>query len=407
MKNHRQAVKTNIDPIIVLLFGILIIISSLNTSFNEIYKSIGLLTLLTALIVMNVGLLVHLLVKQTIPKAYQSILIFSLIFMLMYLIGILTGSFSARSLIVPFQFMLLINLFIFCSLIKWKLSYIRKIAFVASIYIILSFTWWMVTGIQLPFKAYMGNPNVFGAFTFFLLYFPLLSYIYEQKKIKKTFWLVILFLGLILCFVSMARSIWLSILVGLIVYMLWPIITSTQQKHKRFCLWLIIFAFIGTVLYSKSSTFSKIVEWNQWIYLHTGKTLLSGRDKFWGSLIDAILERPFWGYGGGANLTEIADITLSAHNLYIQIGLQVGIAGLLIFILLLGSIWAIFWKGRNNKTVRLSAAFMAAVIIHQLFEVCLTQNNLTVGLIQWLIMAIGVSVSRNNSDVDIYYKEST
>lgn len=398
---------SNAKPIIILIFGVLIILSSLNTSLNSIYKNIGLLSLLIPLITINVGLLVHLLIKKKIPKSYQYIIVFSLILIAWYLIGVVTNSASIRSLIVPVQIMLMINFFIFCSLINWKITYIKKIAIVVSIYIVFSFIWWISSGMTLPFKAYMGNPNVFGAFTFFLLYFPLLSYASEHKKFKKNMWFLILILGIILCYVSMARSLWLCAFASLLTYMLWPHFIGSSRRYTWFYLWTIILVTCATVTYSKLSAFPKIVELNRWVFANTGKSLLSGRDKFWGSLIDSILERPVLGYGGGADLTDIAGITLSAHNLYIQIGLQVGIIGLVVFLLILASVWEMFWNGRNNKTVRISSAFMVGIIIHQMFEVCLTQNNVTVGLIQWLIMAIGVSASRLESNIDIYFKENT
>lgn len=51
----------------------------------------------------------------------------------------------------------------------------------------------------------------------------------------------------------------------------------------------------------------------------------------------------------------------------------------------------------TRKIIKLSASFLIAVIIHQTFELTFTQNNFGIGLIQWLVILIGLSVDLKTS----------
>jgi len=121
----------------------------------------------------------------------------------------------------------------------------------------------------------------------------------------------------------------------------------------------------------------------------TDKRLLSGRQYIWEILMSYIYIHPIIGYGSGTLPREFINMNLSAHNLYIQIALQVGLSGLFIFIMLLRSIWLTFYIAANNPKVRLAGAFFIGILANQSFEVGLIQNNLSDGLISWLILGIG------------------
>ena len=53
----------------------------------------------------------------------------------------------------------------------------------------------------------------------------------------------------------------------------------------------------------------------------------------------------------------------------------------------------------QNKLVRLSAAGFIAILAHQLFEITLVQNQLSIGLFQWVVIATGAGMTLKNYDV--------
>ena len=122
-----------------------------------------------------------------------------------------------------------------------------------------------------------------------------------------------------------------------------------------------------------------------------GKSLFTGRERLWPFLATLISRHPLLGYGPGALPAAFLDTDRSSHSLYLQISLQSGVFGLVLFLLLMGRIWSFYWVGRDDPIVRLSGAFLTGILVHQTFEVSLTQNELPIGLVQWLILGMGVS----------------
>ena len=70
--------------------------------------------------------------------------------------------------------------------------------------------------------------------------------------------------------------------------------------------------------------------------------------------------------------------------------LQAGIVSLVVLGVTLWSIWLSLYNKRKDTIVRLAGSFLLGALVHEAFEVSLTQNNLTVGIIIWSIIAIGV-----------------
>ena len=107
-----------------------------------------------------------------------------------------------------------------------------------------------------------------------------------------------------------------------------------------------------------------------------------------------IEEEPWWGQGVGFQPEADPQYAgLSAHNLYLQIALQLGYVGVGLFVGFFGAIWASLWRNRRSRMVRLVGAFFIGIIVHESFEVTLTQNNLAIGCIFWLILSFGLNPS--------------
>jgi len=173
-----------------------------------------------------------------------------------------------------------------------------------------------------------------------------------------------------------------------ILYQIW------KKKHKKaYYKWRI------------DETYIKLPRWSHygklesWMLEHTGKSIMSGRADIWGRLINLIDLRPLFGFGPNTVATDVMGRDASSHNLYINMTLQIGYLGLLIFIIILFIIFMKYVFRGNNKLVRLSAAAFIAILAHQLFEITLVQNQLSIGLFQWMVIATGAGMTFKQYDI--------
>ncbi|GEM05799.1 hypothetical protein HMI01_27870 [Halolactibacillus miurensis] len=113
-----------------------------------------------------------------------------------------------------------------------------------------------------------------------------------------------------------------------------------------------------------------------------------------------IAEAPILGHGISTDPNYIESIGTSAHNQYLQIILESGFLGISLFIIFLYQLWLLLRKNQNHFTGMLSSAYLIAFIFYETFEVTLFQNNFNIGLIQWLIITMGVKIIDPKKDGD-------
>src|SRR5699024_586938 len=121
------------------------------------------------------------------------------------------------------------------------------------------------------------------------------------------------------------------------------------------------------------------------------KNLFSGRNEIWNTVIHSILNRPFFGYGVGIRAPDVAETESTTHNMYLQVLLEVGLVGFILFLLFLFSIWYVLNKRLNYFVTKWSACFMLGILVYNNFELTLMLNNYSIAAFQWLIMTIGIS----------------
>ena len=91
--------------------------------------------------------------------------------------------------------------------------------------------------------------------------------------------------------------------------------------------------------------------------------------------------------------TERGGVAKSAHNLFLQFGLQTGVVGLALLALLCASL---IFSVRTRTGVevtpvqRFVATCIVMVIIQNIFEVYLLQNLLSVGICSWILIGMGI-----------------
>lgn len=124
------------------------------------------------------------------------------------------------------------------------------------------------------------------------------------------------------------------------------------------------------------------------------KNFFSGREEVWGMVLGAIKGHELFGLGLAMTPSDVYSTTYSSHNLYLQTLLQSGALGLcLIVAVLLLILHRITWG--KTWSAYVGSALIVALLVHECFEVALTQNNFTYGLMYWALLAIALSRSRS------------
>ena len=124
------------------------------------------------------------------------------------------------------------------------------------------------------------------------------------------------------------------------------------------------------------------------------KNFFSGRHIIWSRIEALILQSPFIGYGLDATPGMFYNTLFSSHNFWLQTSLQSGLIGMVIVVVLyLNAIYASYYPG--SKEWYLVVSFGAAYMIHECFEVSLTQNNFCLGILVWFFLGFMIAQEKN------------
>lgn len=284
-----------------------------------------------------------------------------------------------------------------CMKIRWKSDHLIIFGHLANIIIILFMYHWMSTDyVTLRYKGIFGNPNVFAAFLFSLLYFQIVS-IKSKTLISKVYFTIGTLVNLVLIFMTTSRTVILAI--GVILTS-WLILKYSRKLFYK--LFFIViggnFLFLGVYVWLASSPFVNTI--NELSFKYTNKPFFSGRENIWGGVIDYGMTSPWIGHKVDIQMKEYLPNLpyYHTHNQYLQIFVESGFLGLLCFLLLLYFIWDAYQKNLESHYVQWSACFFLGLLVYQNIEVSLFFNMMSIGLIQWLIMSIGVSKSIKGSE---------
>ena len=138
------------------------------------------------------------------------------------------------------------------------------------------------------------------------------------------------------------------------------------------------------------SEFRSSIDAFSWFFLR--KRFFSGRQYIWGEILSLIQNKLWIGYGLEVTPESIS-ITegLSSHSWYLQTLLQMGIIGFVLIIKCLADVWRYLYRYRNFVVCRNTSAFLLGVLLWQCFEVSITQNNFSQGILVWLILGMGIN----------------
>lgn len=211
-----------------------------------------------------------------------------------------------------------------------------------------------------------SNPNVLGRYlaTSILLSLAL----FKLNKIRPLFFYLALLIQFIALIHTFSRTSILMAISGLLIFFL----INAKHKYKKIIAAIPIIIIVSLIMIS-SGFFSRIssIDTDR---LHIG---LTGREKSWEKLLNAVYESPILGSGFGVNNEVILTDLASSHNVYLSILADIGVVGFTLFLLfLLFTIYIslrllsqIKFFNEHQRTIIASLiAIFYSIIIHQFFE---------------------------------------
>ncbi|ELX9391652.1 O-antigen ligase family protein [Staphylococcus pseudintermedius] len=302
----------------------------------------------------------------------------------------MNNGYNIKDLINSAQMIACLNTILYLSLINIDYNDLKFINILVIVFMICHFLIYILLGAPHLFSSIYNNSNLIGPYMFYTSFFLVCGMKFSKYK---SFYFVMLVIGLILILASDTRSILLSVIATFLVYIFWHFIVKFRIVSGMFFLILVITSLLFVYIYPLLPTFQFYLPLENWVLTHTGKSIMSGRNELWMLLIKYIDQKPLLGYGPGTLAQELYLHSQSPHNLYLNILMQIGYLGLILILIIFLLMWLSMTRCKNHFIVRLSASFFVGIIVHQSFETTLFQNQLSVGLMQVFIIGIGFSIA--------------
>lgn len=210
--------------------------------------------------------------------------------------------------------------------------------------------------------AFFPDPHIFSFYSGLIL--PFAAFLYLETKEKK--WMLSITLLLLADVLTFSRGGEIALLVGFFVF-LWISKSSTSIKFKHLTIvGIIIITFLlSTTGKSVSERFSSSFSSSDKSVTH--------RFVLWEEAIEVFKKYPIAGVGLGAYPHEVdflADYRkpIYVHNTYLDILVEVGIVGLLMWIGLFISSLYIFWLNRKSVYAKAGIVSISIIMTHSLFD---------------------------------------
>ncbi len=377
-----------VPPIFALVLGILLPLNTLTNVSDEMYH-LGRLAIGLTLSVPLVLLVARLGLRKRIGRlAFSFIACFAVLLLLYYP----RGGDSGREWVPFVQVALVAGFFGGCAACAWATRSLIVLGWISRIWLFVSLVAWIWHWCPIPYAAWYENPNANGAILAYVLVLSVFALRPSTAFIDGLVvaaWMVATSVQIA---ATMSRAATMAVVVSIAVYIAWPSIIRTKTRYMS-ALFLLLSS-IGVLIAMQTVLVDDIYNHGYYELSHelTGKNF-GTRTKVWQATGAVILERPLFGHGSETDIGRALDMDLSSHSLYLQVALQVGFVGLAALLTLFCLIWNTLWQGRHDPVVRRVGAFFMGMLLHQAFTVSLTQNNLALGVIAWLVTAIGVSRS--------------
>lgn len=193
--------------------------------------------------------------------------------------------------------------------------------------------WWNL-GLRMTFKG--KDPNDFSTMLIALGAFP---YYLVFKSISKL-WTFVGIVSTILVIFSVLLTGSRGGILTLVFTTILTLILFSRRNFKRttFVIFFLIFSTLA-LFYFNLVDFSFIYERFFGKYVTDISSLTAGRTDWWKAAFEAFKQKPLFGYGGSQQASQWINFNMYGnakvmHNLFIEILIQYGVVGLIIFLLL-------------------------------------------------------------------------
>ncbi len=391
-------IRLALHPLEVILLALSLVGGSLNMSTNRAvsYVGFGLITL--ALLYACYLLIGRLLAGAKWPRELRPVVFWGCLLGWLYLITLMLHGQLSGILFSTGRLWLFLGFMLLVACVDWKAAYLQILAAWLGGWVVVLSVWWAAAGFPRGFKAYLVSGNGLGPFAALALFFLGLAWLMTSQRWPRLVYAGLSVLSLGLLWGSSARSAMLAVVIALLVYALWPWLS--RRRLRMHLVWIVLLCIVASayVIYPLVRT-QPVYDQLQSLSLQlTSKNVYSGRDVMWILVLRKIQERPLLGYGPMAEPRKLFATDHRAYSTYLLIALQVGLIGLALFILLLNAIWNGFWSGRNHPAVRIAAAALVFIVVHDIFEAHFTQGNAALGILMWMSIGIGLAYSWQNRE---------
>lgn len=262
----------------------------------------------------------------------------------------------------------------------------------------------MFQDIKLRVYSTFGNPNVLGEYLVLLIPLSMAFVLRSERPVHKLVYFCIFAIMAVCMILTWSRGAWLGIMLAVMIFLV------LTDKRWLLCALLIVVAipFVPALLNSGSAIIGRFTSIG-----NMADSSTAYRVSIWRSAIDIIKDYWIGGIGPGSDAFSLiyknyaasgADFALHSHNLYLQLITELGISGIVVFVMLILRFVKMTAKSyitENRKTLKSSVSIACLAGISGLLLQGLTDYiwyNYKLVLIFWIVLAIGsASVSENTS----------
>lgn len=281
---------------------------------------------------------------------------------------------------------------------KWNKLKLLIIAYMFSIFTLIILFHWLQVREIFTYEWFFHNPNTLGIFIYCVIFIHFLALSISKNTVNRVIFGLLLIIDLLLLYVSSSRGTWLALGVSILFIIICRYITLNKIFYNLSFFTIIFGVLFFSYVYPKLYTTELGEKIDYFLYTYTGKSFFSGRQDIWLQLLYAIEQKPLLGYGISTSASDFLIHDFTAHNMYLSTLLESGLIGLLLYCVLLYSIWNSLYPNKNlNKDQRnmlkLFIGFFAGLLIYQCFEMAFFQGPYSINILEWLILSIGIGVN--------------
>lgn len=377
------------------LLGVLLVISVANNTAISWLGPFGEMAVAAILSIGVILFLAYLTMTARLPGIVRGLVVSVLYFVFVYVVSLAVHR-EPTGLKTVAGTMGGLSLFVAVVLFRWRSSGLRVLSAIIGLFVVGSALIGVIEilGGSARVSGVFSNPNAFASFMLMAFYVFLLARVAADSSAQRAVITALATISVCLMITAGTRSAWLAVAASSFTYWFWPYLTRSRAVHVAFllCFATALVAMVAFVVLVPTLEIGQTI--NQVTETVTGRQLRTGRELIWLDVLNEVSKRPVLGHGPHVTAGGFGNLQLgSAHNMYLQIALQVGAVGLVGFLGLMGWIWNRLGDATETEVARTTGAILIGVLLQQNFEVSLTHNNLTLGLLAWIVVGIGVSAS--------------